>query len=200
MMNLAEKSQAVLDLFGELDSEVNQFTSEAGLSCIAGCGFCCANPQVPATPQEFLPLAFDLHSKGLAESTLLELESHTESGNCIVYRPQSEDGSKGFCGNYSKRGMICRLFGASARRDRLGEKALIICKILKEEKAEAFQEATRRINDDMEIPVATGYYTRLKDIDESLCHQHPINRAIALALELVLRYEFYENEGNTPDY
>ncbi len=198
-MNLAEKSQAVLDLFGELDSEVKQFASKAGLSCVSGCGFCCANPQVPATPQEFLPLAFDLHEKGLAESTLLTLEAHTEEENCIVYRSQSLDGSKGFCGNYSKRGMICRLFGASARRDRLGKKELIICKILKVEKTHEYNEATQRINEDMEIPIATGYYTRLKDIDESLCHQHPINRAISLALELVLRYKFYEKGEITPD-
>lgn len=198
-MNLAEKSRAVLDLFGELDSEVKQFASEAGLGCVSGCGFCCANPQVPATPQEFLPLAFDLYEKGLAESTLTALEAHTEQEICIVYRSQSEDRTKGYCGNYSKRGMICRLFGASARRDRLGKKELIICKILKEEKAEEFKEATQRINEDMEIPIATGYYTRLKDIDESLCHQHPINRAISLALELVLRYKFYEEEGTIPD-
>lgn len=198
-MNLAEKSQAVLDLFGELDSEVKQFASEAGLGCISGCGFCCANPQVPATPQEFLPLAFDLQKKGLAESTLIALEAHTEEENCIVYRSQSEDGSKGFCGNYSKRGLICRLFGASARRDRLGKKELIICKILKDEKADEYKEATQRINEDMEIPIATGYYTRLKDIDESLCHQHPINRAISLALELVLRYKFYEDGEITTD-
>ena len=198
-MNLAEKSQAVLDLFGELDSEVKQFASEAGLGCISGCGFCCANPQVPATPQEFLPLAFDLQKKGLAESTLIALEAHTEEENCIVYRSQSEDGSKGFCGNYSKRGLICRLFGTSARRDRLGKKELIICKILKDEKAEEYKDATQRINEDMEIPIATGYYTRLKDIDESLCHQHPINRAISLALELVLRYKFYEEGEITTD-
>lgn len=198
-MNLAEKSQAVLDLFGELDSEVKQFSSEAGLGCVSGCGFCCANPQVPASPQEFLPLAFDLYEKGLAESTLIALEEHSEQKNCIVYRSQSEDGSKGFCGNYSKRGMICRLFGASARRDRLGKKELIICKILKVEKAKEYIEATQRINEDMEIPLATGYYTRLKDIDESLCHQHPINRAISLALELVLRYKFYEEDEIASD-
>lgn len=198
-MNLAEKSQAVLDLFGELDSEVKQFSSEAGLGCVSGCGFCCANPQVPATPQEFLPLAFDLYEKGLAESTLIALEEHSEQEKCIVYRPQSEDGSKGFCGNYSKRGMICRLFGASARRDRLGKKELIICKILKVEKAKEYKEATKSINEDMEIPLATGFYTRLKDIDESLCHQHPINRAISLALELVLRHKFYEEEEIASD-
>lgn len=95
--------------------------------------------------------------------------------------------------------MICRLFGASARRGRLGKKELIICKILKEEKAEKYQEATLRINQDMEIPLATGFYTRLKDIDESLCHQHPINRAITLALELVLRYKFYEEAEASPN-
>lgn len=196
-MNLSEKSQAVLDLFEDLDSEAKQFTAEANLSCLSGCGFCCADPQISASTQEFLPLAFDLYEKGLAEATLVGIESATEAGKCVVYRPQSKDGSKGFCGNYSKRGLICRLFAASARRDRLGKKALIVCKILKEERPDDIQRVTSRINEDMDIPLATGYYTRLADIDEALCHQHPINRAISLALEAVLRFKFYDSEIQT---
>jgi hypothetical protein len=44
----------------------------------------------------------------------------------------------------------------------------------------------------MEIPVATGMYTRLADVDEYLANQYPVNQAILMALELVLRYKFYE--------
>ncbi|MDR7131572.1 Fe-S-cluster containining protein [Algoriphagus sp. 4150] len=193
-MNLAEKSQATLNVFGELESETKQFASESGLGCVAGCGFCCANPKVPASPLEFLPLAFDLYDKGLAESTLTLVESKDEGASCVMYRAQSEDGKKGFCGSHAKRGMICRLFAASARRTKYGKKDLIICKILKEEKPEEFLLASERINDDMEIPLATAFYSRLDEIDQSLCQQFTINEAIAFALELVLRYKFYEEQ------
>ncbi len=193
-MNLTEKSQATLDVFVELESDTKQFVSESGLSCLSGCGFCCANPKVPASPLEFLPLAFDLYDKGLAESTLLLLESKEDGASCVMYRPQSEDGKKGFCGNHSKRGMICRLFAASARRTKYGKKDLIICKVLKEEKTSAYIETSERINIDMDIPLATAFYSRLDEIDQSLCQQFTINDAITFALELVLRDKFYEEQ------
>jgi Fe-S-cluster containining protein len=193
-MNLAEKSQATLDVFGELESETKQFVSESGLGCVSGCGFCCANPKVPASPLEFLPLAFDLYDKGLAESTLTLLESKDEGDSCVMYRSQSEDGRKGFCGNHTKRGMICRLFATSARRTKYGKKELIICKVLKEEKVEEFINTSERINKDMDIPLATAFYSRLDEIDQSLCQQFTINEAITFALELVLRYKFYDDQ------
>ncbi|MEB2774714.1 YkgJ family cysteine cluster protein [Algoriphagus sp. D3-2-R+10] len=193
-MNLAEKSQATLNVFGELESETKQFVSESGLSCVSGCGFCCANPKVPASPLEFLPLAFDLYYKGIAESTLTLLEGKDEGASCVMYRSQSADGTKGFCGNHSNRGMICRLFAASARRTKYGKKDLIICKVLKEEKAEDYLRTSERINTDMDIPLATAFYSRLEEIDQSLCQQFTINEAIAFALELVLRYKFYQEQ------
>ncbi|WP_343848552.1 YkgJ family cysteine cluster protein [Algoriphagus jejuensis] len=191
-MNLIEKSEAVKEVFQELENETKQFHKEAGMGCLSGCGFCCANPDVPATPLEFLPLAFDLYSKGIAEEMANQLTLQDQPGNCIVYRSTKMDETKGFCGDYSSRGLICRLFGASARRTKYGKKELITCKILKEQKAEGFNTATARINSDLEIPMATAYYTRLKDVDESLTNQYPINQAILMALELVLRFKFYE--------
>lgn len=191
-MNLFEKSEAVRKLFQELDEESKQFHAESGMGCISGCGFCCANPEVPASPLEFLPLAFDLFDKGLAEEIANQLAMQDQSGNCIVYRSQKEDVTKGFCGNYANRGLICRLFGSSARRTKYGQKELITCKILKSEKKEAYTLTSSQINMGMEIPMATGMYTRLADVDEYLANQYPVNQAILMALELVLRFKFYE--------
>jgi Fe-S-cluster containining protein len=195
-MNLLEKSLAVEEIFQELEQESKQFHREAGMGCISGCGFCCSNPEVPASPLEFLPLAFDLYEKGLADELAEQLSQQENPGICVVYRSQSLDSSNGFCGNYSKRGLICRLFGASARKNnKTGLKELITCKILKAEKKELFQRATERINSDTEIALAPAYYTRIKDVDEALCQQYPVNRAILIALELVLRYHYYTEEG-----
>jgi Fe-S-cluster containining protein len=191
-MNLFEKSEAVRKLFQELDEESKQFHAESGMGCISGCGFCCANPEVPASPLEFLPLAFDLFEKGKAEEIANQLALQDQPGNCVVYRSQKEDVTKGFCGNYANRGLICRLFGASARKTKYGQKELITCKILKAEKKEAYLLTSTKINMGMEIPVATGMYTRLADVDEYLANQYPVNQAILMALELVLRYKFYE--------
>ena len=171
------------------------------MGCISGCGFCCANPEVPATALEFLPLAFDLQEKGLAEDIAAQLAADKSKGLCVVYRAQAEDQTKGFCGNYEKRGLICRVFGASARKNnKTNQKELITCKLLKAERPENFQLVTERINDDLEIPLAPAYYTRLKDVDEALSVLHPINEAILMALELVLRDAYYQGlekeEGN----
>jgi Fe-S-cluster containining protein len=194
-MNLLEKSLAIEAIFQELEEESKQFHREAGMGCIAGCGFCCANPEVPATPVEFLPLAFDLYEKGLADEIANLLSQRENPGICVVYRAQSADSTKGFCGNYAKRGLICRLFGASARKNnKTGVKELITCKILKSEKKELFQKCTERINSDMDIPLAPAFYTRIKDVDEALTQQYPVNQAILLALELVLRYYYYREE------
>ena len=192
-MNLLEKSKAVEEIFQELEQESKQFHEEAGMGCLSGCGFCCANPEVPASPLEFLPLAFDLYEKGVADDLANQLANQENPGICVVYRSNPADVTKGFCGNYAKRGLICRLFGASARKNnKTGLKELITCKILKGEKEGEYQSVTGRINSDMQIPLAPAFYTRIKDIDEALTNQYPVNQAILMALELVLRYKFYQ--------
>jgi len=195
-MNLFEKALAVEVLFVELEEQSKQFHEEAGMGCISGCGFCCSNPEVPASALEFLPLAFDLYEKGIAEELAAQLAEGKSKGVCVVYRAQSADLSKGFCGNYTKRGLICRVFGASARKNnKTNQNELITCKLLKAAHPDAFQNVTLRINADLDIPLAPAYYTRLKDIDEVLSALHPVNEAILLALELVLRFQYYETEG-----
>lgn len=196
-MNLFQKSQAVKEVFHELEEEAKKFHEEAGMGCVTGCGFCCNNPKVPASPLEFLPLAFDLYEKGIADDIANQLALQDQPGVCIAYRSTSEEGSKGYCGNYANRGLICRLFGASARRNsKSGKKELITCKILKAQKQEAFVTVSQNINEAMEIPMAPSYYTRLSDIDEYLNQQYPVNQAILMALELVLRYKFYQESEN----
>ncbi len=199
-MNLAEKSEAVLKLFENLGAEAKQFATESGLGCVSGCGACCANPKVSASPLEFLPLAFDFYQRGLADTILELLDSEEESQACIVYRAHSVDGKKGYCTNYANRGLICRLFAAAARKNKYGTKELIICKTLKEVKSEKYELTTQRINQDMEIPNAAKYYMLIEEIDDQMAQQHPINTAIKLALELVLRFKYYQegdDSGNT---
>lgn len=191
-MGLREKADLVKKIFDELREESEEFVAQGSLSCISGCGQCCTKPTIPASALEFIPFAYDLYDRGLAESTLEMMGQDNASEVCINYRPHSPDGKKGACGSYDTRGLICRLFAASVRKNRLGMKELLICAPLKEHKAEKVKSVTEKINTDaLDVPLATDFYGRIASIDEGLSEEFSINKAIYRALETVLREEFY---------
>jgi Fe-S-cluster containining protein len=195
-MNLQEKSQEVRRVFDALDVEIRAFLEASKLTCIPGCGFCCSNPKVNASVLEFLPLAFDLYQKGKAERALDILEQANEESLCILYKSMSPDNAMGFCSDYPNRGLICRLFSSSYRKNKKGRKEIITCKKIKEGKKAEFEAATLSINNDLPIPSSTGIYNQLYNIDFQLTSQQfPINMAIRKAIEAVLTYKFYlENQ------
>lgn len=198
-MNLEEKSQEVRKVFEELDLETKSFLDASKLTCISGCGFCCSNPQVSASVLEFLPLAFDLYAKGKAEKALDILEKTPEEGSCIVYKSLSEDGHSGFCSDYNNRGMICRLFGSSARKNKEGQKEIITCKKIKIEKKDLYDNSVVAIKSEMPIPLSTDAYRKINNIDFRLTErQLPINKAIKEALESVITFKFY-TENQEPE-
>ncbi|WP_194973611.1 YkgJ family cysteine cluster protein [Aquiflexum lacus] len=198
-MNLEEKSQEVRKVFEELDLEIKSFLDASKLPCISGCGFCCSNPQVSASVLEFLPLAFDLYAKGKAEKALDILEKTPEEGSCIVYKSLSEDGHSGFCSDYNNRGMICRLFGSSARKNKNGQKEIITCKKIKTEKNEFYTNAVEAIQSNMPVPSSTDAYRKINNIDFRLTErQLPINKAIKEAIESVITFKFY-TENQEPE-
>lgn len=195
-MNLEEKSQEVRKVFEELDLEIKSFLDASKLTCIPGCGFCCSNPKVSASVLEFLPLAFDLYAKGKAEKALEILEKTTETDPCIIYKSLSEDGHSGFCSDYNNRGMICRLFGSSARKNKEGHKEIITCKKIKTEKKDLYEASVVAVKSEMPIPSSTDSYRKINNIDFRLTEQQlPINKAIKEALESVISFKFYtENQ------
>lgn len=198
-MNLEQKSQEVRKVFEELDQEIKSFVDASKLTCISGCGFCCSNPKVSASVLEFLPLAFDLYEKGKSEIALDLLDQTTEEDACIIYKSFSADGHSGFCSDYQNRGMICRLFGSSARKNKEGQKEIIICKKLKTEKKELYDNVVSAINTGMQIPSSTDAYRKINNIDFRLAEQQlPINQAIKEALESVIHYKFY-TENQEPE-
>jgi uncharacterized protein len=196
-MNLEAKSEAVREIFGELEVEVKSYFSASKLSCFEGCGRCCNYPKINASVLEFLPLAFDIYKKGKAEEILdsLYLEEIAE-GTCILYKPTSEDKSSGYCTDYKNRGLICRLFGNSARKNKTGEKVLLTCTKIKTDKTALFLSVSESIKNELAIPLGTDKYAGLIHIDSQLTEeQFPINIAIRKSLEAVLRYMYYlENQ------
>ncbi len=191
-MSIQSKVRRVEHLFDCLDSEISKFQIKTNLHCISGCGKCCTKPDIEASPLEFFPWAFHLFLNGLAQKTLDEL-NNTSNSICYIYQPLSLlDSHNGSCGNYKYRGLICRLFGYAANKDKYGQLRLATCKIIKEDQSIIVKNTDEAINKGLYVPVFTDYYMKLNQIDFRLGNTIlPINEALKIAIEEVLHYYSY---------
>ena len=181
--------RAVERVFQRLETEMKFFVEESGISCPASCGACCSHPDIEASPLEFLPYALFIYDSGKSTEFLEELKTRNPS-ICVLFRPGLLPG-QGKCDSYRHRGLICRLFGYSARRNRLGSTELVTCAVIKNGQGEQLQEVKHRIESGMRVPMMNDYYHRLSAIDASLATLHPINTSMQLALEYVMHYYGY---------
>jgi hypothetical protein len=147
---------------------------------------------IEASPLEFLPWAFHIFLNGDAEKVLAELEIKT-STICHIYNPLTLlDKVNGSCSNYPYRGLICRLFGYAATKDKYGQLRLATCKIIKTEQVKNFENASNLIQNGLPVPIFTDYYMNLSQIDYHLGNIIlPINNALKYAIEEVLQYYAY---------
>jgi hypothetical protein len=191
-MSIEIKVAAVENLFSQLDIEINTFQKETKLHCNLGCGKCCTKLDIEASPLEFLPWAFHIFLNGEAEKILAELEIKTTT-ICNIYNPLTLlDKVNGSCSNYPYRGLICRLFGYGATKDKYGQLRLATCTIIKNEQAKNFENSTDLINKGLPVPIFTDYYMNLSQIDHHLGNIIlPINKALKYAIEEVLQYYAY---------
>src|SRR5262245_21508104 len=128
-MSLEEKVAGVEAVFAKLDAEIAGFQARSTLHCKHGCGKCCFKPDIEATALEFLPFAYHLYKDGSAETwheRLLKLDSEI----CVILNP-TQPGA-GLCSDYKYRGLICRLFGYSARTNKYNRRELVTCQVIKE--------------------------------------------------------------------
>ncbi|PTB96833.1 hypothetical protein C9994_05590 [Marivirga lumbricoides] len=191
-MSIIQKVKAVEQLYSRLDSDIKSFKKSTEISCLAGCGRCCNKPDIEASPLEFLPLAFHWFKQGIANEMLDRLQAN-ESAICMLYSPLSvSDEAKGSCSSYPFRGLICRLFGYGAGKDKYGQLRLVTCKIIKEQQLENYEKAIEMLKRNEPVPVFSDYYKKLMQIDFRLANQMlPINEAIEVAIEAVLQYYAY---------
>jgi uncharacterized protein len=191
-MSIKEKVERVEDVFKNLDAEIANFQSWSHLGCKFGCGKCCFKPDIEATILEFLPFALHLHQNQAAEDWLQKMEQE-ESPLCPILNP-TQSGA-GLCSEYVYRGLICRLFGYSARTNKYAQRELITCQIIKTEQKENYELAEKQITEGGSIPVMSNYYMQLHAIDFELTNQfYPIKTAIKKAIETVLQYYAYRSE------
>ena len=190
-MDLLEKIKTVEEVFQNLDREINSFQSWSGLGCKIGCGKCCFKADIEATILEFLPFAQHLYEQDLAFEWLEKIKA-SDTNLCTILNPQQ--GGIGMCSQYKYRGLICRLFGFSARTDKYGKKELVTCQIIKEESTANVELAVEKIEAGAEIPVMNQFYMRLHGIDFELTREFfPINEAIKRAIEVILHYHAYRS-------
>lgn len=191
-MSIIRKVRSVERLFGLLDQEIAEFNSHANLHCKAGCGKCCTKPDIDASPLEFLPWSYHLFLQGKAADILGKL-TNDPTQICHIYAPLSlTDKSQGSCGDYLHRGLICRLFGYGATKDKLGQLRLATCKIIKDGQRENYDEATQAISQGLPIPLFSDYYMKLAQIDFRMGNTIvPINEALKMAIEAVLHHYAY---------
>jgi Fe-S-cluster containining protein len=181
-----EKVTQVEAVFQKLDEEIARFQSVTGMHCKPGCGKCCFKADIEATALEFLPFALHLYRNGLAEEWYGKLNSH-EGSVCLILNPMQS--GAGLCTEYKHRGLICRLFGYSARTNKYGTKEVITCQVIKTEEPAEYQKAVAEVD---KAPVMSQYYMRLHAIDQEMTTEfYPINVAIKKALENVMHYYAY---------
>ena len=194
-MNCAQKVKLVVDLYERLSIEIGQFQEVSGLHCITGCGQCCTYPYIEASPLEFLPWAHQLFMQGQAEAMLLRLQSK-QHATCLLYQPSATlalgGQASGCCTVYHERGLVCRLFGAAANKDKLGYLRLLICKAIKQAQPAQYTAVNTAIRQGLQVPVISNYYMLLNQIDFHMGQLVvPINQALTLALDEVLNFYHY---------
>ena len=178
-------------MFEHLDQEMKSFQHWSTLSCKIGCGKCCNKADIEATVLEFLPFAQFLYDEGRASEWLEKLKSNP-ANTCLILEPTKA--GVGLCSEYVYRGLICRLFGFTARTDKYGDRELVTCQVIKSEQAVAYSGTVAKIKNGAQVPVMNQYYMRLHAIDADLAREfYPINEAIRRAIETVLHYYAYRN-------
>lgn len=195
-MQLTELASQVEALFAVLDAEIASFQSSTSLHCPPGCGKCCFKPDIEATELEFLPFALFLAREGKAEQWYERLTAGSDPV-CMILDASSK--GVGLCSEYKHRGLICRLFGYSARTNKYGTKELVTCPVIKTGQTEAYQKAEADIRASLPVPVMNQFYLRLSGIDPVMAAEfYPINVAIRKALERVLNRQGYEESEGEP--
>jgi len=185
---LLEKVKAVEALFEQLDAEIDAFQSWSTLKCAFGCGKCCYKSDIEATILEFIPFAHFLYTQDRAYDWLEKLKF--DSPVCNILNPGQA--GTGLCSEYKHRGLICRLFGYSARTDKYNKAELVTCAIIKGDQTAQYESAALKVSEGAKIPVMNHFYMRLYGIDADLSREFfPINQAIKRAIEVILHYYAY---------
>ncbi len=182
-----DHASEVINAYHEIDDHIAQFKETTGLECPVGCGQCCENPEVYTTPLEMLPLALELVRRGDEEIWLHRSDEKSYQGSCVLYQPDPLMQGNGRCLMYQWRPSICRLFGFSARHNKVSQVELMVCKRHKQTTPDIVAEAQWAIaQDNAQAPNMVEWTQHVTSINPTLGMQRmPINKALAVAINHV---------------
>jgi uncharacterized protein len=192
-MNIREFSYNLQKLFDEMNLEFSGYQNSTGLNCLPGCGKCCLNPEVDASPWEMIPMAIFLYDQGKAEEWIEKL-SQTQQKFCLVY--QGDLKGQGQCSLYQVRPSLCRMFGVGGYKDKSGKIDLSICKEIKAHYGTTLEDE-KKLNQE-KIPHFQTWSYKMGALDSRLMTDRiPINQALLSALQKVsLFLDYEESEKN----
>ena len=143
-------------------------------------------------------MAHEILRQGAADFWLKRIDSQNPPGRCVFFLSDIASGVPGHCVSYSDRPSICRLFGFATVRNRMGEKMLSVCRVLKQKNPQAGAHAIELQHEAPCFPeVGTFVYAQDPILGSRLL---PINQALREALMcLGLHMEISQSEalGNT---
>lgn len=186
-MNIREFSHNLQKLYEEMSASFAAFQSASGWHCMSGCGKCCLNPEIEASPLEMLPMALAIYDNGQLDEWYEKLLT-TEQNYCLAY--VGDEKGNGKCGIYQGRPSLCRMFGVAGYKNKHEEITLSVCKYLREEyKIDALPVGL----DPESTPTFPYWSYRLSTLDQKLLSERmPINHALKAALEKVALYAQYQ--------
>lgn len=190
-MNLTKFSEDLLKIYKEMDHTFSSFQAGTGLNCLNGCGKCCTNPEIEASPLEMIPLALSIFKEGKLEIWLEKLETN-QKNSCLLYEATTPDGSKGKCGAYWGRPSVCRMFGVAGYFDKNHKVTLSVCRLIKEAQPELTQKMRENVSLE-ETPIIANWSQQLASLDPRIIQEkRPINESFYLALQRVALYAQYQ--------
>lgn len=188
---MLDKIRKVERVFRQLDKETAKLAQQSEIKCLKGCSLCCMKKGLEANVLEFLPFAYYLVKNNLHDQVLDLLDTNPEF--CINLNRTSDSGKPAGCSMYEHRGLICRLFGSSATRDKNGKLSIYSCSNMKAAYPDNFRITNERINSGMSVPIVSDWYYQIYFIDSQLANDYnPINVSIRKAIEKVAYY--YSNK------
>lgn len=194
-MNIREFSQDLLKLYTEMAEEFSTYQRSTGLNCLEGCGRCCLNPEIEASVLEMLPFALKIHDENKLEFWLSKLEN-ADLSTCILYESHSPDKSLGRCSSYHERPSVCRMFGVSGYFNKHHELNLSVCKYIKNEQPELFEEIKNQANEKNTPMIIHWSYKMTQLHPETIMEKMPVSQAIKKALEKVSLYAQYQEQSS----
>ena len=178
----------LIDLYGEIDSRIEEFKGAAGLKCLPFCKACCSSllGEIEASVFECLPLGVHLWQTGDAELILRELDQAGSDHPCPLCTPDDTPPASWGCRFYRWRPLICRLFAFSAVLDKHGRAKIALCRTLKELEPDAEDRINRQIRQGLKIPVIPHLAQKAFSLNPSLGQRrYPFRLSLKHAIERI---------------